>query len=347
MQAVVLQRPKELAVEAFADPVLEPGKVLVRISRGGICGSDLHYFHDGGFGTVRMSEPMILGHEICGRVAALGAGVSGIAIGDAVAIDPSKACGQCEFCRAGRPRHCSDMRFMGSAMRKPPVQGGFCEWVVCEAERAVPFAGPDIAEAAFCEPLAVCLHAVAQAGTVEGARVAVAGLGPIGCLTLLGARHRGASEIVALDVAAPTLRMAERIGASRTINLSVAKERDALGEYAAGRGTFDVAFECSGHPQSLANCLNLVRPGGTIVQVGIYPDEVTAPLNIAVVKEITYRGTFRFDREFVEAAELIGRRAIDVRPLLSEVLPYADAVAAFALAGDKSKAMKVQLAFAE
>lgn len=347
MQAVVLQRPKHLAIETYADPELSPGKVLVEIARGGICGSDLHYFHDGGFGTVRMSAPMILGHEICGRVKALGEGVTGLKVGDAVAIDPSKACGQCDFCRGGMPRHCAEMRFMGSAMRKPAVDGGFCERVVCEAERAVPFAGADIAEAAFCEPLAVCLHAVGQAGSLKGKRVVIAGLGPIGCLTLLAVRHAGAAEIVALDVAPATLRMAERIGAARAINVAEPEGHDALAAYAANKGSFDTAFECSGHPLSLANILGIVRPEGTIVQVGLFPNEVTAPINLAVVKEITYKGTFRFDKEFVAAADLIGRRAIDVRPLLSEVMPYTEAVAAFALAGDKSKAMKVQLAFSE
>ncbi|TIV26012.1 MAG: L-idonate 5-dehydrogenase, partial [Mesorhizobium sp.] len=117
MRAVVLRRPLDLDVEERETPEPGPGEVLVRIARGGICGSDLHYFRHGGFGTVRMKEPMILGHEIAGRVEALGAGVSGPAVGTAVAVNPANPCGVCAFCRAGQPIHCLDMRFLGSAMR--------------------------------------------------------------------------------------------------------------------------------------------------------------------------------------------------------------------------------------
>lgn len=113
MRAVVLRRPLDLDVEERATPEPGPGEVLVRIARGGICGSDLNYFRHGGFGTVRMKEPMILGHEIAGRVEALGAGVSGPAVGTAVAVNPANPCGVCAFCRTGQPIHCLDMRFLG------------------------------------------------------------------------------------------------------------------------------------------------------------------------------------------------------------------------------------------
>jgi L-idonate 5-dehydrogenase len=342
MDAIVLSKPGQLAVESRPEPQPGPGEVRVRISHGGICGSDLHYFHDGGFGTVRMREPMILGHEVAGVVDGLGAGASGLALGDRVAVNPSAPCGTCRFCTAGQPRHCTDMRFMGSAMRSPPVEGGFRQFVVCEAARAVPVGQAELAEAAFAEPLAVCLHAVKQAGSLQGHRVLVAGMGPIGSLTLLAARHAGAAEIVAVDVAAHALETAARIGADRIVNVA---EAGAMAAYEADKGYFDTVFECSGNPRSVATALAVTRPGGTLVQVGMFAGEVTMALNLAIVKEIAIRGTFRFDSEFAEAANLIARRAIDVRPLLTTTIPYQDAAAAFALAGDKSRAMKVQLSF--
>jgi L-idonate 5-dehydrogenase len=144
----------------------------VRIEAGGICGSDLHYYLHGGFGTVRVREPMILGHEIAGTVAAIGGEVSRVAVGDRVAVNPSHPCGHCRYCRMGLQQHCTEMRFFGSAMRFPHVQGGFREQLVVGEDQAVklPKHVP-AALAAFAEPLAVCLHAVKRAGPLVGNRV--------------------------------------------------------------------------------------------------------------------------------------------------------------------------------
>src|SRR4051812_24370346 len=135
------------------------------------CGSDLHYFHHGGFGTVRIKEPLIPGHEIAGEVLEAGAAVTRVKPGDRVAVNPSRPCGQCEYCLEGKPRHCLDMRFMGSAMRFPHVQGGFREVLVCSEAQAVPIPGGlSLEHAAFAEPLSVCLHAANQAGQLMGRR---------------------------------------------------------------------------------------------------------------------------------------------------------------------------------
>jgi len=182
MRAAVLHAPHDLRIEQREAPALGPDQVLVRIGAGGICGSDLHYYHHGGFGTVRLKEPLILGHEIAGTVLEPGPGVSGLRAGQKVAVNPSRACGGCDYCQAGLQSHCLDMRFYGSAMRTPHVQGGFREFLVCDAAQAVPV--PDhvsVNEAAFAEPLAVCLHAVSRAGPLLGRRVLVTGSGPIGC----------------------------------------------------------------------------------------------------------------------------------------------------------------------
>ncbi|MEL7172175.1 MAG: alcohol dehydrogenase catalytic domain-containing protein, partial [Pseudomonadota bacterium] len=157
-----------------------PGQVLVRMARGGICGSDLHYYLHGGFGAVRLREPMILGHEVAGYVEALGEGVTGLAEGDLVAVSPSRPCGHCRFCRDGLPNHCENMAFYGSAMPFPHIQGAFREHLVAEAWQCVRAEGLSPAEAAMAEPLAVCLHAVGRAGPMLGKRVLVTGCGPIG-----------------------------------------------------------------------------------------------------------------------------------------------------------------------
>ena len=341
-RAAVIHAPHDLRIEALPVPDMGPEEVRVRVRAGGICGSDLHYFHAGGFGTVRIREPMVLGHEVAGVVEAVGAAVTHVRPGDPVAVNPSLPCGQCRFCRAGMANHCLDMRFYGSAMRFPHVQGGFREVLVCHGSQAIPAAMPP-ERAAFAEPLAVCLHAARQAGPLLGARVLVTGAGPIGALCLLAARHAGAREVVATDLAAAPLAMASRLGADAALNLR--DDPEALAPYAAEKGTFDAVFECSGSGAALAGAIPVARPGAVIVQVGLGGAETAVPLNAIVAKEITLRGTFRFHEEFALAVDVLARGTIDVSPLLTATLPLAEAGKAFALASDRGRAMKVQLAF--
>ena len=344
MRAAVLYAPKDLRIEPVVAAPLGPCEVEVRIEAGGICGSDLHYYFDGGFGTVRLKEPMILGHEIAGTVARIGAAVANVRPGQRVAVNPSRPCGQCHYCQEGRQNHCLDMRFYGSAMRFPHVQGGFREILVCEEAQAVPVPpAMSAAQAAFAEPFAVCLHAANRAGHLLGKRVLVTGSGPIGALTVIAARRAGALEIVATDVADAPLAAARKVGADAAINVT---EKDALMRYGVDKGYFDVMFEASGNAQALASGLAVVRPTGVAVQIGIAGAEMTLPMNVVVAKEIELRGTFRFHEEFALAVALIGSGLVDVMPLLTATLPLTDANDAFALAADRSKAMKVQLAFA-
>ncbi len=342
MKAAIIHGARDLRVDDIAEDPIGPGEVRVRIRAGGICGSDLHYYQDGGFGAIRVREPMVLGHEIAGVVTEAGPGAPAERVGQRVAVDPSRPCGVCRFCRAGQPRHCLDMRFMGSAMRMPHVGGGFRESLVCAAWQAVPVPdGVSLEMAAFAEPLAVCLHAATQAGPLLGARVLVTGSGPIGALCVAAARLAGAREVVATDLADPPLAAARRMGADLGLNLR--REPAALDHFGADKGWFDVVMEASGSGAALTGALAAARPGAVIVQVGI-GGETTLPLNVLVAKEIQLRGTFRFDAEFALAVEVIAAGRIDVSPLLTEIVPLAEAVRAFDLAGDRSRAMKVQLA---
>ena len=343
MRGVIIHAPRDLRIEEVAIEPPGPGQVRVRMGVGGICGSDLHYYQHGGFGAVRIREPMALGHEIAGTVEEVGAGVDHLAPGTRVAVDPSRPCGACRYCREGLPRHCLEMHFIGSAMRFPHAQGGFRQSLTVAAGQAVPIAdGTTLAEAAMAEPLAVCLHAASRAGPLLGKRVLVTGCGPIGALCVAVARFGGAAEIVATDVAPEPLRVAGLLGASRV--LDVARDPEALAPYAAEKGSFDVLFEASGNAAALRGALEAVRPGGVVVQVGIGGD-MALPMNVIVAKELELRGTFRFDAEFGLAVELMGRGLIDAKPLLSATLPFERATEAFELAADRSRAVKVQMEF--
>jgi L-idonate 5-dehydrogenase len=340
MRAVVIHAAQDLRIEAREAGEPGPGQVRVRIAAGGICGSDLHYFQHGGFGAIRVKHPMVLGHEVAGVIDAVGPGVAGLKPGQAVAVNPSLPCGRCRYCLEGAAQHCLDMRFYGSAMRDPHVDGGFRESLVCEATQAVPLPeGLDTTAAAFAEPLAVCLHAARQAGPLLGRRVLVTGCGPIGVLAIAAARMGGAREVVATDLSDAPRAVALKMGADR-----FHADADALAAYAAEKGYFDVAMEASGSPRALLGILPVVRPGGTIVQIGIGGD-VHVPMSVVAAKEITWRGTFRFHAEFAMAVEALAAQRIDVAPLLTERFPIERAAEAFALAADRTRAMKVQIAF--
>jgi len=344
MRAVVIHAEKDLRVEEVATPGLGPQSVRVRIKAGGICGSDLHYYLHGGFGTIRVREPMILGHEVAGIVEAVGAEVSRVAPGDLVAVNPSRSCGHCRYCQSGQQQHCLDMLFYGSAMRFPHVQGGFREVLVIEERQAVKLpAHIGAAHAAFAEPLSVCLHGVKRAGPLLGKRVLVTGSGPIGVLTVVAAKAAGATEIVVTDVVDAPLPIALKMGATTAINVMAEPER-LKAEYAAQKGAFDVMFECSGNQHALTGAFDVLRPGGTIVQIGV-GGNFTLPMNVVVAKEFDLRGSFRFHEEFDWAVALIGSGQVDLSPLLTASIPIEHAVEAFDLAADKSRAMKVQLAF--
>ena len=344
MDALVIHAPGDLRVEDIPTPAVEAGQVRVRVRTGGICGSDLHYYQHGGFGTIRIRQPMVLGHEVAGVVEELGADAGGLAVGDRIAVSPSRPCGSCRFCQLGLQNHCLDMRYYGSAMRMPHVQGAFRKEIVIEASQAHRLAnGVNDAEGAMAEPLAVALHAVNRAGPLLGRSVLVTGCGPIGAMVVIAARRAGAAQIVATDVVGQPLRKAARVGADETIN--VAEQPEGLARFAAEKGRFDVLFEASGNERALRSAFDVVRPRGIIVQLGLSGSEMTLPLNTIVAKEFDLRGAFRFHEEFGVAVQLINQGLVDLKPLVSATLSYRDAGRAFALAADRTQAMKVLLSF--
>lgn len=341
---VVCHAARVLKVEPVPVPELGETQVELAIAAGGICGSDLHYYLDGRIGAIEVRQPFVLGHEFSATVTAIGRAVTALAIGDKVAVNPARPCGTCSYCQGGLQIHCLNMLFYGSAMRFPHVSGGFRQVLVAEAIQCekVP-ATFDLRKAAFAEPLAVCLHGVERAGPLSGRRVLVTGCGPIGALTIMAARHAGAGEITVTDVSDSAIAMGLKVGADYGIN--VAREGDKLAAYSANKGTFDVVFECSGHQAAIRSAMDVIKPRGIMVLVGL-GGETQLMINTIVAKEIDVRGTFRFGSEFHTAVQALVSGRIDPMPLLTEVIPFTEAERAFTLAADRSKAMKVQLAFA-
>ena len=342
MKAIVIHAPKDLRLEERDPGTPGPGEVAIRLAAGGVCGSDLHYYNHGGFGAVRLKEPMILGHEVSGHVAAIGPDVDGLAEGDLVAVSPSRPCGTCEYSRQGLHNHCLNMQFYGSAMPFPHIQGAFREVLVAHASQCVKADGLTPGQAAMAEPLSVCLHATRRAGEMLGKRVLVTGCGPIGVLCILAARRAGAAEIVATDLAPNALSHAERAGADRVINMS--ETPDALDAYSANKGHFDVLFEATGVAAALAGGIHAMRPRGVVMQLGLGGD-MTVPVQTLTAKELDLRGSFRFHEEFAISVDLMQKGLIDVSPLITHTMPLTDAEAAFQIANDRTQAMKAQIAF--
>ncbi|WP_306144661.1 L-idonate 5-dehydrogenase [Roseibium sp. MMSF_3412] len=343
MKAIVIHGEKDLRIEEQEEQQPGSGEVQIRLAAGGICGSDLHYYNHGGFGPIRLKEPMVLGHEVSGHITALGDGVTGLSVGQLVAVSPSRPCGNCRFCNEGRHNQCLDMRFYGSAMPFPHIQGAFRQVLVADAAQCAPADGLTSGEAAMAEPLSVCLHAVRQAGDMMGKSVLVTGCGPIGILCILAARRAGADLVVATDLSPFTLEMARTAGADLTINM--AENSNGLDRFTPDKGTFEVLFECSGAAPALAAGIAAMRPGGKIVQLGLGGD-MSLPMMAITAKELELKGSFRFHEEFFTAVSLMQKGLIDVKPFITQTLPLEEAAAAFELASDRSRAVKAQIAFA-
>jgi len=343
MKACVIRGAKDLKVEDRPIPQPQEGEVLVRFGAGGICGSDLHYYHEGRVGDFAVREPMVLGHEVSGEVVEVGENVTQVQIGQRVAVNPSRPCLRCRPCLSGRSNLCRKVRFFGSAAWYPHVQGAFAEFFTASEAQCAPIP-PSLpyAIAACAEPLAVTLHAVARAGAVLGRRALITGAGPIGVLAVSAARLAGAAEIVVTDLFDEPLEIARRMGATRVINVKTASSE--LEAFFEEGGSFDVALEVSGNVRALGNCIDAVKAGGRIVQVGMLPPgNSAAPLNKVIAKELELVGTFRFHEEFQWAVDALAAGRVDVGPILSKQFSVSEVINAFELASDRRKAMKVSL----
>ena len=343
MKSLKIHGPLDLRIEDYPVENLKPNQVEIKIAIGGICGTDLHYYKHGGFGQIKLREPMILGHEVSGFISKLGSKVKNLSIGQLVSVSPSRPCNKCVFCLNGNQIQCINMKFYGSAMPFPHIQGAFREILIAEDFQCVPADGLSSGEAAMAEPLAVCLHAIKQAGKIFGQKILITGSGPIGTLCVAATRRAGAEEIVVTDISKNALTFSNSVGADKVIN--VLEEYDELKKYQFNKGYFDIAIECSGSAQGISDSINCLKPKGTLIQVGLGGD-VLIPLVSVTTKELNIKGSFRFHSEFELAVKMMKKQLIDVNPLITHNLNFKSAKEAFELAmNNDEQSMKVQLSF--
>ncbi|GAB3523908.1 L-idonate 5-dehydrogenase [Arthrobacter monumenti] len=336
MKAVIVHGKDDLRVEEIADPVCGPDEVLVELEWGGICGSDIGYWKHGASGTAVLSDPLVLGHEVSGRVVQIGANateaVAGIGadVGTPVTLHPATLVGEHEVAPelTARTNIWPEVRYFGSAAFHPHEQGAFSRFRTVRPDQLgrVPD-GVSLKEAALAEPFGVALHAVSRAGAVAGRTVLVNGCGPIGALSVAAAKAAGAKRVIAADLADDALDIARRMGADETVNPA----RDGVLP-----ADVDIAIEASGAPRALGGVIAAVRRGGVLVQVGNLPaGDVQASLGNIVTREIDYRGSYRFVDEISGALELMAG-GVDVGPLMTHEVDIEDAIRGFGLAADRS-----------
>lgn len=343
MKAAVFYAPGDVRVESLSSPELEPGMVLLRIRRVGICGSDLHYYELGHCGTSVPDSPFILGHEFSAEVANIGDGVTNVTVGQRVTANPARACGFCDFCKAGRANLCLKTIMLGSGGSRPPINGAMAEYVTVRADQCHVLPDEISDEiGAMLEPLAVALHAIKRAGGVSGKRVLVLGAGTIGRLAAAVAKAHGATPIAITEIVPERRQKAADSGVPVVFDPESKSFIDEALEL-TGIG-FDIIIEASASPKALRQAFEVVRPGGTIVQIGTLPTEdIPLPALCIMRKEINYIGSQRYGDVFDEAIRLVASGRINLRPLMSDQFCVDDAAKAFKVAADRTHSLKVQL----
>lgn len=314
MRAMVLERPTVMTMARRPRPEPGPDDVLVRVHRVGICGSDVHYYTHGRIGSFVVERPLVLGHETAGVIEAVGSDVSPARIGERVAIEPGVPDRTCEWCRAGRYNLCPNVAFLAT----PPYDGSFADYLVTPSDFAFGLpANVSLDEGALVEPLSVGVYAVRRSGLLPGQSVAVVGAGPIGLVTMQVARAAGAGRIIAIDREAARLTTAAALGATETIDASSSDAEATVAELTGGRGV-DVVFEAAGSPLTCALAVRLAVRGGTVVNIGLPPeDNFPYPLVLAMAREIDVKTIFRYANVYPAAIALIASGRVDVRSLVT------------------------------
>lgn len=323
-----MQGIDRLEVVERAEPSPGPGQVTVDIRAVGICGSDAAYLHHGRIGPWAVDGPIVLGHETSGVVAAVGPGVTNIAAGQRVALEPGVPCRRCRECRRGDYHLCPDLAFLAT----PPYDGCLAERIVIDAACANPI--PDsmtFEQAALVEPASVGMWACRRAGLLPGESVLVVGAGPVGILAGLTARALGAGQVMIRDVSQPRLVVARRCGLE--VDPSDSIERDT-----------DVMIECSGNADALVAGIRRLRPGGRAALVGVPKmDLVPLPLAESVPFEIGILLVHRYVHTWPAVIKLIASGRIQTEHLVTHRFPLDDVQDAFDTQQSDVEAVKVMI----
>lgn len=321
MRVAVMTGVAKIELAEREVPVPKADEVLVKIEYVGVCGSDLHYYEAGGIGENIVKPPFVLGHEAGGVVAAVGAEVTNLKIGDKVALEPGKTCGKCEFCKTGKYNLCPDVIFFAT----PPVDGVFQDYVIHSAELCFKIPdNMDTMEAALIEPLAVGFHAARQGGAQAGQTAVVTGAGCIGFVSMMALKAMGVTKVIVVDIMPKRLEKAIDLGAAAVIN---GKEQDVVKEImklTGGQGA-DLMIETAGSEITTRQAIHFTKKGGTIVLVGYSPSgEETLPIGLAIDKELTFKTVFRYRHIYPMAIEAVASGKVNLKGIVTDIFSLDD-----------------------
>ncbi len=335
MKQAFVPEPGKIVYRDIEKPVPRPGCVIIKISRIGICGSDIHTFRGR---HPLVSFPLVQGHEFSGYIEYFAPDVEGFSKGDLVTVQPAVGCGICEKCRGGLFAQCDDLKFIGGSL-----PGAGSELFLAESRQVLKIPeGINADEASMIEPLAVAVHAVRKHPDIEAKRVLVAGGGTIGNLVAQTARSLGAEAISILE------RYELRIGIARSLGLAAyappapAEPVNEIRETFGGKKPH-IAFECVGNAGPLNICIESVERGGHVIILGVYESKAEAPFIIVQDRELHLVGSLMYTwDDYHEAVNLLHEKRIDVRSLQTHHFPFEEWREAYALLDERPhEAMKV------
>ena len=321
MKVAVMNGIGKMGFETRPIPVPKDDEVLGKLEYVGICGSDLHYYENGRIGDYIVKPPFVLGHEPGGTVVEIGKNVKHLQVGDRVALEPGKTCGQCEFCRTGKYNLCPDVVFFAT----PPVDGVFQEYVAHEA--GLCFKLPenvDTMEGALIEPLAVGFHAAMQGDAKMGQTAVVTGSGCIGLVTMMALKALGVSDVYVVDIMDKRLDKAMELGASAVINGKEKNTVEEIMKLTDGRGC-DLVIDTSGTEICVKQGMEMLVKGGTLVLVGYSASgNMNLPTSLICDKEITVKSVFRYRHIYPMAIKAVAEGKVNLKGIVTNIFNLDD-----------------------
>ncbi len=344
MKAMMLTGIRQMEMREVPDPALvRDDDVLIKMERVGVCGSDIHYYTTGRIGSQVVEYPFPVGHEGAGTVVRVGSAVTRVKPGDPIAIEPAMPCGHCDQCLAGRPHTCRNLKFLGC-----PGQADGClsEYIVMPESSCFKLEnGLTLDDGALSEPLAIGVYAVRQSIPMQDAAVGILGFGPIGMSVLLPARAQGARTLFVTDKIEERLQLARKAGADFACHpdkSDVVQEASKLEP-----DMLDVVFECCGQQEALQNAMDLLKPGGKLMVIGIPEfDYWKIPVDTARRKEITIANVRRQNHALEPTLEMMQKKVFDASQMITHRFSFDDTKVAFDLvAGYEDGVMKAMIEF--
>ena len=331
MKAMMLTGIREMEMRDVPDPkISKPEDVLVRLSVVGVCGSDVHYYETGRIGSQIVEYPFTVGHESAGTVVEVGDGAQRVKPGDRIAIDPAKTCGNCDQCNGGRSNTCRHTAFLGCPGQ---AEGSLSELIVMPESCCYPIKETtSFDEGSISEPLAIGVYSIKNSIPMTGARIGILGMGPIGMCVLFPARDAGAEKVFCTDKVNDRLAMTARMDVNYVGNPDT---QDVVGDILDLEPSgLDVVFECCGQQDAIDQAIDLLKPGGKLMLIGIpQVDRIEFTIDKMRRKEICIQNVRRQEGCVQSALDLMEEKRVDVSVLVTHRFPFSETKSAFGLAG--------------